>query len=735
MNRFLRLASVPVTLAALLLVGLIAQPAFAQKKGDEIRTADYDVNELTFPDLRDFEVPDPERVELDNGMTVFLLEDHELPTVNAEARISAGSVYEPAKKRGLASVTGTVMRTGGTESMSPDSVNTVLENLGATVETNIGETSGSAYMSTLSDNVDTVLPVFARVLRNPAFAEEKIQQAKSQEKSQISRRNDNARQIASREFDKILYGEDSPYARTEEYYTIDRIERQDLVDFHEQYVHPSNVILSVWGDFDADEMEEKILEQFGDWEAEADAESPTPPKPEGTRKHSVNFVQKSDVNQSTVFMGHPGEITRKSDDYAPVTVMNEVLSGGFSGRLFQQVRKEKGLAYSVFGQYSANYNRPGRFFAGVFSKSPTTVEATNAVTTEVKRMKEKPPTDEELSLAKDSYLNSFVFNFDTEREILDRRMTYEYYDYPADFLQQTKENIEDVTADDVLSVAKKYLHPEEAHILIVGKKEDFSQSLSTLTEDGSVNEIDISIPTSPPGEKTEQQPMSAEAKAAGMKALKKARSALGGDAFAEIENIRAKGMRSVSQGGQKMEMDLTTVQSFPDQLRAEINTPRGTMVMMINGDDGMQKMGGKSRAMPAEQVKQQKAGLWRNIPYLMANVDHEGLAVQDQGTEEVEGTTYRALTVSPPAGDSYTLYLEPESMRPARMSYTAKTRRGPKDAMSVLENYKKVSGVMIPHKTVTYQDGEKSSAVTLESVTINADLSEDLFTGDDQSEE
>lgn len=245
MTRLRHPSSLLASLAAVLLAGVVAvAPAAAQQEG-EIRTADYDVQDLTFPDLRDFEAPEPERVTLDNGMIVYLLEDHELPQVNAVARIGTGSVYEPAKKRGLASITGTVMRTGGTASMSPDSVNVVLENRGATVETSIGETSGSASMSTLSDNVDTVLPVFAEVIRRPAFDEAKLNQAKSRQKSAISRRNDNARQIASREFNKVLYGEDSPYARTPEYYTIDRIERQDLVDFHEQYFHPNNVILSV----------------------------------------------------------------------------------------------------------------------------------------------------------------------------------------------------------------------------------------------------------------------------------------------------------------------------------------------------------------------------------------------------------------------------------------------------------------------------------------------------------
>jgi len=720
------------TLVALVLVlGFLARPGAAQEA--DIQTADYDVSELTFPDLPDFEVPEPQRVELDNGMTVFLLEDRELPKINATARISAGSVYEPHEKRGLASVTGQVMRTGGTASMSSDSVNTVLENLGATVETSIGETSGSAFMSTLADNVDTVLPVFAEVLRQPAFAEEKLQQAKSQQKSAISRRNDNAQQIASREFDKILYGADSPYARTSEYFTIDRVERQDLVDFHDRFVQPGNVILSVWGDFEADAMEEKIREQFGGWQAAADAEAPTPPDRDAQRESSVNFVQKSDVNQSTIFMGHPGEITRRSDDYAAVTIMNEVLSGGFSGRLFQQVRKEKGLAYSVFGNYSTGYDRPGRFFAGVFSKSPSTVEAANAVMTEVERMKQEAPTQEELSLAKDSYLNSFVFNFDTEREILDRRMTYEYYDYPADFLQQTRDAIEEVTTEDVLSVSKQYLYPDESHILIVGNRENFSQDLSSLAEEGSVNEIDISIPTSPPtGE--DEVAASDDAKAKGMETLRAVKAELGGEAYGDIEAMRVEGEQDASMGGQDVTLDLTVTRQMPDKFRIVQGTPMGEITIVINGDRGRMQSPRGSQQMPASQLKQFKSQMWRDMTFLLTNLAAEGLTAVHQGTETVEGTDYTAVEVRPPIGDAYTLLLDPDTMRPRRMRYTAQTRQGPQESVDVYKDYKTVSGIAIPHTAVTYQNGSKASTTAFSSVTINPDVDADLFSIDDASE-
>ncbi len=727
MNRLTR--TFPLALAAALLIGLGLAPA-AQAQED-IRTADYNVENLEFPPLRDFEAPQPERITLDNGMTIFLLEDHELPQINAVARIGAGSVYEPAEKVGLASITGSVMRTGGTASMSSDSINQVLEGLGATVETGMGSTSGSAFMSTLKENVDTVLPIFADVIRTPAFAEEKVSLAKNQQKSSISRRNDNAQQIAYREFDKLVYGEDSPYARHTEYYTIDAITREDVVNFHEQYVQPNNIILSVWGDFDAEAMVQKLRAQFGDWEPAQDFTPPTPPDPTTNRSYSVNFIQKDDVTQSTILMGHPGELIQRDDDYPAVIVTNEVLSGGFSGRLFQNVRKDQGLAYSVFGNYSAGYDRPGRFFAGVFTKSGTTVEATRSVMAEVEKMRQEPPSNEEIQLAKDSYLNSFVFNFDTKQEVLGRLMTYEYYDYPSDFLQQTKDAIEQVTAEDVLRVSQAYLYPDESHILVVGRQQDFSQDLAALTKDGSVNEIDISIPTSPPSEQA-SAPASAEDMAAGKEKLMAAREALGGSAFDGVQTMKIKSETEADTPMGAVTIPMTTTVQLPGKMHVEQTLPNGmTLTIVDNGEQMMMQTPQGSQSAPP-QIRQQIGGqLWRNMVYLMASLEREAVEAQAQGTETIEGTTYEVVKVTPPETDAFTLYLDPETMRPARVKYTAMTQQGPQESVDVLSDYQEVSGMMVPFTTVTYQNGEQAAQATLQTVDINTEVQDGLFTVSD----
>jgi predicted Zn-dependent peptidase len=444
---------------------------------------------LKYPKLGDIEIPQAERVTLPNGMQLFLLEDHELPLIRISARIRVGSIYEPADKIGLAAITGTVMRTGGTTSKTGDELDEQLEQIAASVETSIGLNSGSASMSVLKADLDTGLSILADVLMNPAFREDKIQLAKILHRSAIARRNDNVRSIAYREYRKLIYGPESVYARHTEYATIDNISRDDLVAFHKKYYHPNNVMLGVWGDFETREMIKKIEKAFEEWE-KVDVRLLSVPEVQYEFRSTANVIRKDDVNQSNIYLGHIGGL-RNDPDYFALIVMNRVLGSGFTGRLFKNVRSREGLAYSVFGNYSANYDFPGVFYVGCQTKSESTVYAIRAMAEEVKKMTESEVTDEELAIAKESYLNSFVFNFDTKGEIVRRLMIYEYFGYPADFLQKTKENIERVSKADVLRVAREHLRPDKMQILAVGRPGDFDEPLSVL---GTLREIDITIP-------------------------------------------------------------------------------------------------------------------------------------------------------------------------------------------------------------------------------------------------
>ncbi|UCD51534.1 MAG: insulinase family protein [Phycisphaerales bacterium] len=449
-----------------------------------------DHEKLTYPPLHDIVVPEVQRVVLPNGMRLFLLEDHELPLIYVSARIRVGSIYEPADKVGLADITGEVMRTGGTTSKTGDELDEELERLAASVETGIGLSSGSASVSVLKEDIDRGLAILADVLMHPAFRPDKIELAKMQHRSSIARRNDLPNSIAAREFRQLIYGPESPYARHTEYATIDNVTRDDLVAFHRRFYGPNNTMLAVWGDFDAEAMIGKIEKAFAQWEM-IDLDLPATPEVDYEWASTVNLVSKPDINQSNIYLGHLGGVM-SDPDYFALTVMNQILGGGFTGRLFKNVRSRQGLAYSVFGRHAAGLDHPGQFYVGCQTKSASTVHAIRAMIDEIEKITTEEVTDEELELAKDSYLNSFVFNFDSKGEIIRRLMTFEYYGYPPDFLQQTKDRVEKVTKADVLRVARAHLKPETLQILVVGNPADFDEPLSAL---GQVNEIDVSIPT------------------------------------------------------------------------------------------------------------------------------------------------------------------------------------------------------------------------------------------------
>ncbi|WP_036479798.1 pitrilysin family protein [Myxosarcina sp. GI1] len=471
-----------VAIASIVIFGL-RQPATAQ-----LEPKHY--TELEFPPLPEVELPEYERYQLDNGMVVYLVEDRDLPLVKGTAIIRTGSRYEPSDKVGLASITGTLMRSGGTESHPAEELNLLLEQKAASVETGIGTTSGNASFNTLTEDLDTVFPLFAEIIRQPAFAPAKLNLAISQNKGQIARRNDDPDSIAEREFDKLVYGANSPYARTVEYQTLNNITREDVVNFYQQYIRPDSIILGIVGDFDSEAIKTKITEAFGDWNPTS--ELPPLEVPNATQEFSdgLFLVDRPQLTQSNVLIGHLGG-KFKNPDYPVLSVLNGVLNG-FGGRLFDEVRSRQGLAYSIYGYWNPNYDYDGTFVAGGQTQSNTTVPFIKSVLGEIEQLRTTPITEAELSNAKESILNSFVFNFQTPDATLSRLMRYEYFGYPEDFIFQYQDGVKNTTVEDIQRVAKEHLHPEKMVTLVVGNSQAIEPPLTSLNRE--IETVDISIP-------------------------------------------------------------------------------------------------------------------------------------------------------------------------------------------------------------------------------------------------
>ncbi len=453
-----------------------------------------DWNQIQRPPLHAFHPQLPKRIQLANGMVIFLQEDHELPLIKGTAQIRGGSRDEPADKVGLVEIYAQAWRTGGTKAKTGDQLDDYLEARAAHVEAENGVDSTKLTWDCLKESLDDVFKVFLELLREPEFREDKIALAKTQMNTNISRRNDDPFSIAFRESPKLVYGADSPYARISEYATVARVTREDLVSWHHRFVHPKNIILGISGDFDSRAVEAMLHQDFDSW-----PKGPAAPKLQLSfhgPKPGVYFADKSDVTASLVLMVDLG-ITRDNPDYYATQVFNQFFGGSFSSRLFSNIRSKKGLAYAVGGGIQADYDHPGTLGLFLGTKSRTTAAAIDAFNEELDALKTNPSTPEELNKAKNAILNSFVFRFDSKEKVLRERMTYEFYGYPEDFLEKYRAGIEKVTQSDVDRVAQKYVHKDKMALLVVGKAADFDRPLSSF---GPVNTIDISIPP-PPGEK------------------------------------------------------------------------------------------------------------------------------------------------------------------------------------------------------------------------------------------
>ena len=446
--------------------------------------------ELEFSSPPEVTLPEYEKYQLDNGLTIYLIEDHEFPLVSGTAIFRTGSRLEPSDQVGLASLTGTVMRSGGTTDHSADELNQILEQRAASIETGINTTSGNANFDCLTQDLDTVFNLFAEVIQKPAFAEDKFALAKQQKKGSISRRNDDPGDIADREFQKLIYGDNNPYGRTPEYKTLANVSRADVVDFYKRYIRPEETLLGIVGDFDAKEMRDRAAKAFANWDVSTPKPDYETSNIEQAKTDGIYFVEQPQLSQSYIELGHLGG-TLDNPDYPALQVLNGALNG-LGGTLTNDLRSRQGLAYSVYGVWSARYDYPGYFIAGGQTRSEATVPFIQSMMTEIEKVREAPLSDAQLEYAKESILNSFIFNFQQPSQTLSRLMRYDYYGYPPDFIFQFQEGVKQTTKAEVQRVANTYLQPEKMVKLVVGNSDRINPDLSQLEEE--VTAVDISIP-------------------------------------------------------------------------------------------------------------------------------------------------------------------------------------------------------------------------------------------------
>ena len=679
--------------------------------------------ELTFEPI-EFKPPVPEKRMLSNGMKLYLLEDHELPLFNISGLIKTGNIYDPADKVGLSSIFATVMRTGGTVSREPDALNEELESMAASVEVGMSREYGTISLSTLAEDIEKGLEIFADVLRNPAFREDKLELRKQQSVERIRRRNDDPIQLAWRNFSALLYGTDHPFGWYTEIEGIESITVDDLKAFHAKYYHPDNMMLAITGDFETETLIAQLEKVFTGWEP-ADIAFPDVPTVDPTPKPSVNYIFKN-LPQSVMLIGHFG-IKRTPDfpDFFALRVMNDILGeGGFTSRLMREVREKHGLAYMVGSiMQTSYYTNPGEWFAYSQTRTEKTAEAISLIIGVVKGLRDEPVPEAELQRTKDSLINSFVFGFESSSQIAFQQMMLDYRGYAPGFLETFTDNIAKVTAADVQAVAQKYLDPDALTIVTVGNKANFDRALD---EFGKVNEIEIEQPAPPPP--AEPMPEASEddmVKAKEIIAM--AVDAHGGlEKLQAVKNIVVEGRTAANSPMGPMNLDVKIYQVYPNKLRQDIKMPQGEMSVAFDGTSGFAMTPMGPQPLPPEMTASLKDGIFREPVWLLVNLMQDS-SVQYTGTEEVMGKPTAIVLVKQPSGEVLKVFISEETHYIVKMEFRETEQGVTLNKESLMDDYRDVDGVKIPYHLVQNVEGEQFTETHISSVTINAELEESLF--------
>ena len=680
--------------------------------------------ELEFEPI-DFKPPVPQKHVLSNGMELYLLEDHELPVFDISGLIKTGTIYDPVEKIGLASIFASVMRTGGTITREPDALNEELESMAASVEIGMSPEYGSVSLSTMAEDIEKGLEIFADILRNPAFREEKLELRKQQAIEAIRRRNDNPIQLAWRNFSTILYGKDHPFGWYSEIETVDSITVDDLKTFHKNYYHPNNIMLAITGDFDTETLITQLEKAFEGWEM-SDVELPNVAEVEDAPISSVNYIHK-ELPQTTMLIGHFG-IKRTPDfpDFFALRVMNEILGeGGFTSRLMSEVREKHGLAYMVGSLMSMSfYTNPGEWFAYTQTRTEKTAEAIELIIKVVSDLRENPVPSDELQRTKDSLINSFVFSFESSSQIAFQQMMLDFRGFAPDYLETYTDKIAKVTAEDVQTVAQKYLHPEALTIVAVGNQDNFDRPLS---EFGEVNVIEIKQPEPPPVEAIPDASDADIAKA--QEILAATVEAHGGiDLLKAVDNFVLEADNTMMTPAGPTFLQIGMYVLYPDKYRQDVKTPQGEFSLIYDGETAYGSSMREIQPLPPEIATSVKDALFRDPIHLLEHLSlSESAQLQFAGSEDVNGTPTSILVTEQPSGEMLKIYISEETNYIVKLVYRETEQGVTLNKENIYSDFRDVDGIKIAYGFVQNIDGNPHINSRTKSIMLNTDIDETLF--------
>jgi zinc protease len=476
--------------AALILVALVSSGAFAQGGApQQQQTTKGAVIKGKAPVNREVlkvKLPRAEEATLKNGLQVLLLRSTKVPTFNMQLVVLSGGLADPADYHGLANFTAALLREGTTKRSSKE-ISEQVDALGATLNANAGLSSLTSTVTAagLMENFDQTLDLFADVIRNPTFPQAEVARYKTRTLSQLQFQRSIPQFLAAEQFSRAIYGTSHPASFiVPPSESISKLSSKDIADFHAKYYRPNNAIFAIVGDITMAEIMPKLEKAFGDWE-KGDVPATTIPAAPAQGDARIYLIDRPGSVQTVLQLGTLG-IERTSPDYFAVLLADHVLGGGPSGRLFLNLREDKGYTYGAYSNFGGSKFR-GTWISSSEVRTDVTEGAMKEFMYELNRLRNEKVEPVELENAKRAIIGSFALSLEQPQALLQNIITQKLYNLPADYWDTYPQKVSAITADDVQRVAQKYIDLQHLQVVAVG---DASKAREVLEKYGKVEVFD-----------------------------------------------------------------------------------------------------------------------------------------------------------------------------------------------------------------------------------------------------
>ena len=429
--------------------------------------------------LLEIKLPRPQEADLPNGLHVMVLEDRRAPQVSIQLSMrGAGGYYDPADHAGLAQFTAANLREGTTTKSTTD-IAEQLDRLSAALNVNAGMSSEDATISAsaLTEHVDVVLDLMADVLINPTFPEQEFSRYKTQTRAQLLQQRANPNFLAQERFSIVMAGDHPDGRVSPSPAVLDKTSRENLVAFHRARYVPDHAVLAIAGDISMADAMKRIQARLGGWK-KTGAPAPTVADPAALDKAGIFLVERANSVQTSLLVGVQG-IRRTDPDFFALSVLNKVIGGGPTGRLFRHLREEKGYTYGAGSNIDAQRFR-GVWVASTNVRTEVTEPALTDLLDELRQAREVTIPAKEFADAKRSMIAAFALTLESPQALLNNAITRHRFNLPVDYWDKYPERINAITAADAQVIAKKYLDPSRLQIVAVGNSEGVARALRKL---------------------------------------------------------------------------------------------------------------------------------------------------------------------------------------------------------------------------------------------------------------